>query len=142
MRVADVCLTVEEAVAVAGLIAAAVETARVEDEGRGADAGADPTARVRQEVLEAAVWRAARYGVTDRLIDVVAGDLRPAEEVVQGLLTTLRPALEDGGAWELVSGGVQRILAEGTAADRQRAVYRRRGSLTDVARYIADATAS
>lgn len=143
VRVADVCLTVEEAVAVAGLIAAAAETARREDAGgRGADAAADPTARVRQEVLEAAVWRAARYGMSDRLIDVEAGDLRPAEEVMQGLLTTLRPALEEGGAWELVSGGVQRILTDGTAADRQRAVYRRRGSLTDVARFIADATGS
>jgi carboxylate-amine ligase len=139
MRVADVCLTVEEAVAVAGLIAAAVEIARLDDE---RDRGADPTVRVRPEVLEAAVWRAARYGVSDRLIDVVAGDLRPADEVARGLLTTLRPALEDGGAWELVRDGVERILTDGNAADRQRAVYRRRGSLTDVALFIAEATGS
>ncbi len=134
VRIADVCLTVDAAVTVAGLVAAMVATARQQAEGGGSR---DDT---RRELLEAAVWRAARHGLTEQLIDVEQGALRPAPEVVELLLTTLRPAMEDAGTWDRLTDGVRQILSGGTGAERQRAVLRQTGSLDDVARFIADQT--
>jgi glutamate---cysteine ligase / carboxylate-amine ligase len=134
VRIADVCLTVDEAVTVAGLVAAVVATARVQ-----AAAGAAPDDS-RHELLEAAVWRAARHGVTEKLIDVSAASLRPAPEVVAGLLTAVRPALEDDGTWDRIESGVGQIMSEGTGATRQRSARDRTGSLTEVAYFIADQT--
>ncbi|MGH9123981.1 MAG: carboxylate-amine ligase [Acidimicrobiales bacterium] len=136
VRIADVCLSVEEAVTVAGLVAAMVATACQ------AELNGSPLAEARPELLEAAVWRAARYGLTDRLIDVDGAVLRPAAETIAALLATLRPALEAAGDWETVSAGVARVLAEGTGAERQRAIRRRGGSAEDVIAYIARQTAA
>jgi carboxylate-amine ligase len=133
-RIADVCLTVDDAVTLTGLIAALVEEAR-----RDARAGV-PSFDPRHELLEAAVWRAARHGLGERLIDVVAGELRPAADVVEGLLARLRPALEGAGSWDRVREGVDRLLRGGTGAERQRAVLRRNGRIADVIGYIADQT--
>jgi carboxylate-amine ligase len=133
-RIADVCLTVDDAVTLTGLIAGLVETAR-----QRALAGA-PLQDQRHELLEAAVWRAARHGLQDQLIDVTVGKLRPAPEVVEGFLTAIRPALEDTGNWERVRHGVDRLLGDGTGAERQRAILRRTGQLADVVEFIAQQT--
>ncbi len=136
VRIADVCLTVDDAVTLAGLVGAMVATARQ------SEADGVPLDDPRYELLEAAVWRAARHGLGDRLIDVARATLQPAAEVVRGLLRTLRPALEEANAWDRVDEGVQAVLAQGNGATRQRAVLRRTGSLTDVAHFIAEQTAS
>jgi carboxylate-amine ligase len=135
VRIPDVCLTVDEAVTVAGLIAAMAATARGD-----AEAGREPP-DARSELLEAAVWRSARYGLHERLIDVGSASLLPAPEVVLTMLAALRPALEEADVWERIDDGVRGIIAGGTGATRQRAVYRKSNSLADVARYIADQTA-
>ena len=135
LRIADVCLTVDEAVTLAGMTAAMVSSARADALGGGEPP--DP----RPELLEAAVWRAARHGLEERLIDVEAGELRPAIEVVGDVLQTLRPAMEEAGTWDRVDDGVAQVLREGTGAERQRAAYRRRGRLGDVAHLIAEETA-
>ena len=136
VRIADVCLTVDDAVTLAGLIAAMVATAR-QDAARGG-----PGDDARYELMEAAVWRAARHGLTDRLIDVPSAGLLPASEVVRGLLDTLRPSLEDSGTWDRVDQGVEQILRHGGGASQQRQRYRASGSLGAVARFIADQTAA
>jgi carboxylate-amine ligase len=134
VRVADVCLTVDEAVTVAGLAGAMVATARRQAEATGSR---DDT---RRELLEAAVWRAARHGLTEQLIEVEQGTLRPASEVVEGLLTTLRPAMEEAQTWDRLSEGVRQILSRGTGAARQRQVFRQTGSFDEVIRFVADQT--
>jgi carboxylate-amine ligase len=137
VRIPDVCLTVDEAVTVAGLIAALVAAAQA----REAEAdGLSMPEDTRYELLEAAVWRAARFGLSERLIDVPDAALRPAEEVVGSLLATVRPVLEEAGAWARVEQGVRHILAQGNGATRQRAVLRGGGAMADVARFIADQT--
>jgi carboxylate-amine ligase len=136
VRIADVCLTVAEAVTMAGLVAAMAATAARElMSGR-------PRDDARHELLEAAVWRAARYGLTDQLIDVNAAVPRPANDVVAALLTTLRDALEESGSWDRVGAGVEEIVGRGNGAARQRAVLGRTGHFGDVINYIADQTAS
>jgi len=136
VRIADVCLTVPEAVTMAGLIAAMAATAELDL------APSRPGADTRHELLEAAVWRAARYGLTGQLIDVTDSVLRPAIDVVCALMATLRDALEETGMWDRVTAGVEEIVGQGDGAARQREVFRRTGRMEDVITYIADQTAS
>lgn len=133
-RAADVCLTVDEAVMIAGLTRALVRTAY-----EGAKRGA-PFPAARQELLRAAQWRAARFGLGADLIDVAGERAVPARDLVHALLAHVRPALEALGDWDEVSTLVSDTLARGNGADRQRAVYARTGRIEDVAEFIAAET--
>jgi carboxylate-amine ligase len=125
-RACDVCATVDDAVVVAGLTRAlAWICAREEVDGRPGDDR-------KQEVLEAAMWRAARYGLDSTLVSPGASAPRPAPEVVAELLDHLRPGLEAHGDWEAVGEGVARIVSSGNGAHRQRAVFATRRDLHDV----------
>lgn len=131
-RVADVGMTVDDTVMTAGLVRALAVTAARE---------ALPSKPVRPELIRAATWRAARYGIGADLVDVVAGTARPARELIGGLLERLRPALVDAGDWDEVSSLVAGILADGTPADRQRRVWAATGKLESVVEFIVEATA-
>lgn len=134
LRVADVPLTVEESVTVAGLFRALVVEATTQVE------AGHPTPSVRPEILRAALWRAARYGLEGDLLDVRAPASRPAGDVLDALVERLRPHLEDLGDDDVVCAGVARVVAEGTGAERQRRALARRGRLSDVTDAIAAAT--
>ncbi len=118
-RVTDVCLRAEDAVVVAGLARALTETAL-----RRRDAMGD---RPPAAMLDAGLWRAARHGLDERLVDPRAAELRPAAEVVAALLDHVADALVAAGDAERVHEGVSRILAEGNGAARQRDVLARCG---------------
>ncbi|HEX8189236.1 MAG TPA: carboxylate-amine ligase [Pyrinomonadaceae bacterium] len=133
-RVTDVCLTVDEAVMIAGLSRALTRTCY------GQVARGEPLKRVRPELLRAAKWRAARYGLDADLIDVEEGKSVPAHELVGRLLTRLRNALEEDGAWEEVGELVRATLKGGNGAARQRAAYTRAGSFEDVVEFIVSET--
>ena len=98
--------------------------------------------RPRPELLRAAKWRAARHGIDAELVDVLAGRARPAAELVEGFLAAIRPGLEAGGDLEEVTGLVRATVAGGTAAARQRQVFRRTRSLEAVVDLVADETAA
>jgi YbdK family carboxylate-amine ligase len=115
-RVADVCPRMEDAVLYAALVRSLVRTAA------GWAAAGRPPAAVRTEVLRAAHWRAARYGLTSDLWHQGSRQLRPAADVVGHLLAELRPDLTANGEWAQVSALVEDLLARGTSADRQRRV--------------------
>jgi glutamate---cysteine ligase / carboxylate-amine ligase len=134
-RVADSVMTVDEAVMVAGLVRALAVTAHA-----AADRG-DPDPRPRPELLRAAKWRAARHGLEADLVDVLAGQARPAAELVEAFLAEIRPALEEAGDLEEVTELVRATLAGGTGAARQRQVFRRTGRLEDVVDLVVEATA-
>jgi carboxylate-amine ligase len=125
-RVTDVCLTVDEAVMIAGLVRA---TAR-DCYGR-AVRGERPVP-VRPELLRAAKWRAARYGLDAELIDVERVVSVAAHDLVERLLARLRGALEEDGAWEEVSELVGATLRRGNGAARQRAAFARGSSVDEV----------
>lgn len=125
-RAADVMMRAEEAVAVAVIARALVETYHghvVEDR---------PLSTPRPELLRAALWRAARYGLEDRLFDVEATESHPAAEVVGRLLEVIRPVLSERGEWDEVRSLVERLLVDGTGAVRQRRALERRGEMGDV----------
>jgi carboxylate-amine ligase len=131
-----VCLTVDEAVMVAGLVRALARTCY------GEVSRGEPLAAVRPELLRAAKWRAARYGTEADLIDVEGGRAVPAVELIERLLAHLREALEEDGAWEEVGGLVRATLQRGNGAARQRAAFARAGSFRDVVDLIVAETAA
>jgi carboxylate-amine ligase len=133
-RVTDVCLTVDEAVMIAGLIRALARTCH------GQVMREEPLAPVRPELLRAAKWRAARYGLDAELIDVEKGEAVAAHDLVERLLARLRGALEEDGAWEEVSGLVRATLRGGNGAGRQRAAFERDNSFEGVVDYIVAGT--
>lgn len=133
-RVSDVCLTVDDAVAVAGLARALVRTCHAEA------ARGGPAPHPRAELLRMATWRAARYGLEGDLLDVVGERSVPAAEMIDTLLGFIRRALEEHDEWEVVSGLVHQIVHGGSGAARQRRAFRRAGRLEDVVDFVVDAT--
>ncbi|MDP9050397.1 MAG: glutamate--cysteine ligase, partial [Acidobacteriota bacterium] len=133
-RATDICLTVDEAVMLAGLVRALARTAYLEHE---RDA---PYATVRPELLRAAHWRAARFGLDGELVDLVQGRTVPAKELVEGFLAELRDALEEAGDYDEVAAAVRDVVQGGNGAARQRAAFARSGKLEDVVDYIVAQT--
>ncbi len=123
VRVADVGLTVRDAMAIAGLARALVAHSGLAG---GRDIG------VRQELLRAASWQAAKTGIGGRLVDPADGSAAPAPEAVHRLLSELERALDLTGDGDLVRQLVAEILAQGTGADRQRAAFQSGGDIGEV----------
>lgn len=134
LRVTDVCLTVDEAVMVASLCRALARVCH-DEAVRG-----QPVPRPRPELLRAAKWRAARYGLSADLVDPVGGRAVPAAELVEALLGLVRPALEDGGEWDEVSSVVHETMARGNGAARQRQAFAHHRRLEDVVDFVVGAT--
>jgi carboxylate-amine ligase len=133
-RVTDVCMTVDEAVMVAGLVRALVQTChRHALEGR-------PVPSPRPEILRAATWRAARFGLDGDLVDLTSVRAKPATTVVEGLLDFVKESLEDQGDWDEVAGIVRRTIACGTGAARQRQALEQGGRPEDVVDLITSET--
>lgn len=133
-RVTDVCMTVDEAVMVAGLVRALARTCY-----DGAIKG-EPFPAPRHELIRAAHWRAARYGLDTSLVDVEQECAVPARELVEKFLAFVRPSLEEYGDWDEVSSIVQETMQQGNGAVRQREVYKRTGRLEDVVDFIVAET--
>lgn len=133
-RVADVCLTVDEAVLQAGLCRALVRMCRAR-----VRSGMPPPG-VRNELLQAAKWRAARFGLEDRLFDPLTRSLLAPAMLFEQLFVELRDALDAEGDTEQVTELLDKVLCDGSAAKRQRAAFAASGRLQDTVDLIADAT--
>ncbi|RIV40057.1 carboxylate-amine ligase [Micromonospora radicis] len=116
VRVGDVCPTVDDAVLVAALVRALVDT--MIDRVR----GGIPPARIRDCLVAAAHWRAAHEGLDGELVDLRGGGARPAWHLVDELLDTVAPALTRHGDLDLVVGQLDRLRRDGTGASRQRRI--------------------
>lgn len=117
VRVCDVCADVADAPVLAALARGLVSTTAQQ-----ARQG-EPHPRIRSELLRAATWRAARWGVEGRLVDPRSGDLVPAWDLVDQLVEMLGDALSDAGDEQRVRDGLRRIRARGTGARLQREAY-------------------
>src|SRR5271170_2667206 len=135
LRLCDSCPSVDTILLIAGLFRALVE--REVDAAR---AGA-PAIILSPALGRAALWRAARSGLEDELVDVSAPASRPAAEVVTELVDLLRPQLETSGDWDTVTQLTRQALIAGTSSARQRRALRRRGRLTDVVDQLIAETA-
>jgi len=93
---------------------------------------------LQREALEESYYQASRYGLEARLM-VDGGEAAPATEVAARALEEAAPYADDlDGPGALVE--IERILAEGNGADRQRAAFER-GGIPAVLDYLAEATA-
>ncbi len=127
LRICDACPLVDDAMLIAGLFRAMVAAA-MEAEERGEQF--KPRA---QPVHRAAVWRAARSGVTGQLLDASSRpEPRPAPDVIRDLQERHRAQLEDSGDWAETSTLLEMLLSRGASADRQRSAFSERGRLADV----------
>lgn len=131
IRVADTCTEVEDALIVVALARALVETLAP---------GSEPHAPVRSDVLRAAMWRAARYGLDGDLVHPQTWQLVAAADALHALVDRVGPALAEAGDTDLVADGLSRLAATGTGARRQRAAYERSGDLRGVVADLVDRT--
>ncbi|MCU1546062.1 MAG: YbdK family carboxylate-amine ligase [Homoserinimonas sp.] len=114
IRVADVCMEVDDAVAIAALIRALVETASQEWR-----AGIAPQP-IPVSQLRLAMWSASRYSVDDQLVHPILARQCAARVAVDALLTHVKPALVHNGDYIRTENIIDRIFASGTGAHRQR----------------------
>jgi carboxylate-amine ligase len=131
VRIADICTDLEDALVVVALVRALVET------GSGARPEAEP---VRTDVLRAAFWRAARYGLSGDLAHPGTWNPVPALDALAALVEHVSPALEAAGDRTLVEDGLARIAAAGNGARRQRAAYERTGDVRGVVADLVERT--
>lgn len=129
IRVADVCTDVRDAVLIAVLCRALVATCA--DRWR----AGEQALPIRPELRRAAVWRAARYGLTGELLDPRTRRPVPAERAVAALLDELEPALTGTSDLQLAREGTARLLREGTGSEHQR----RAGDGGDLIAVVRDA---
>jgi glutamate---cysteine ligase / carboxylate-amine ligase len=126
IRVADVCVELEDTLMVAALCRALVETA-VAEAARG-----DPVPQMPTSLLRLAVWRAGHDGVGGVLVDPVSRRPRPWIEVMRDLVGHVQDALEGFGDIERVEVGIDRLARVGTGATGQRRTFAKTGQLLDV----------
>ncbi|MGX5817016.1 carboxylate-amine ligase [Chitinophaga lutea] len=82
-------------------------------------------------------WRASRYGIDGNLIDFGKEMEVNTRALIYELLDFVDDVLDDLGVRSTVAEGVQRILSEGTGADKQLQVYESSGQdLVAVTDYI------
>ncbi len=135
-RIADSCTTIDEIVVQAGLSRALAQ--RCLDE---LERGVSPR-EVSPELLRAAKWRAARFGLTGSLLDPISAELLPAHSLVDRLFTYVRPALEEAGDWDEMTTLVERMKRLGSSAERQRRVLSEANRLEDVVDLLVKETAT
>ncbi len=115
-RVADTALTVDHAVLQALLSRALVQRALADL------AGGREASPLSPQVAAAAVWAAARHGLSGDLVDAAAETRRPAWTLVDELLAHVRAPLEESGDLAEVRKLVDAVRDGGTGAAQQRAV--------------------
>jgi glutamate---cysteine ligase / carboxylate-amine ligase len=114
IRVADVCLHVEDATLLAALCRGLVDTAA---EGW---ALRSEVPQVPTELLRLANWQAGHDGVDGSLLDPFTARPRPAADVLADLLAHVTPALAKAGDLEGVERQLHVVLRRGNGARRQR----------------------
>jgi carboxylate-amine ligase len=132
-RFADVCTRVEEAVCLGALLQAIVlKVYKLRRD--------NMTFRVYgSEFIEENKWRAVRYGLDGRLIDLGKETEMPARDLIRELVEWFIADVVDELGSRAEIEYVYRILDEGSSADRQLATYRATGDYKAVVdRLIAE----
>jgi len=118
VRICDVCTTVDEAVAIAGLIQALVATL-IKLRNQNLNWRIYPN-----ELIAENKWRAVRFGLDGKLIDYGKRESVPMRLLGQELLDMVDDELDALGSRAALQT-VQHILAQGTSSHRQLAVFHR-----------------
>lgn len=90
------------------------------------------------ELLDAALWHAARHGLTGDLVHPLENGLAPASVVIQALLDETHQALKSSGDLAITTALTEQLLLVGTGADRQRQAFAQ-GGREGLATFLASA---
>jgi carboxylate-amine ligase len=123
IRVFDVVTEVDDIALLAGLSRGLVDAAATDRLPNGTN--------WRSDLLRAAHWRAARDGIGHDLVHPVSGAPAPAREVAEASIEACRGSLDKADRAALTDR-LERMIARGTGASRQRSVVERGGSVADV----------
>ncbi|MFE3546392.1 glutamate--cysteine ligase [Nocardia sp. NPDC059177] len=134
VRVSDVPATAEESALLAALIRGIVTM------GLRSIAAGEPPAMVSGEMLRAAYWNAARFGLDGNGLDLVACRVVPHHDLLTQLIRSVEPALAESEDLEFVTRAVAALSGRGNGARRQVAALRARGDIGDVVAELAGAT--
>jgi carboxylate-amine ligase len=93
----------------------------------------------RKHMLDENKWRAVRYGIEGKLIDIDRAREVSVWELIERLLAWLDDVVDDLGSRREIEY-VHTILSKGTSADRQRAVYRQTGDFRAVVEHVVEET--
>jgi len=132
IRVADTCTDVDDALVVAALARALVETFATASPAESAP---------RSDLLRAAWWRAARYGLSGSLVHPETWELVPAAEAMTSLRDRVGDALAAAGDTDRVNDGLARLGSAGNGARQQRQAFERSGDLRAVVADLVERTA-
>ena len=124
-RVPDVCTDAEDAILLSALARGLVDTAADPATGH-------PVPTWRSDLLRAASWRASRHGLSGDLVSPDSMELTSSRAAVESLVDHVRPALEHTEDDALVHDLLERVLARGGGATRQRRIFEKEGSLEAV----------
>jgi carboxylate-amine ligase len=134
IRIADVGLTAEDAVLLAGLVRALVVTILAE-----ARAGVAPRP-VRTSLVVASLTAAARDGYPGHGVDPFTGESLPQHLIVGRLLEYVRPAMRATGDLSTIDRQLAVVRAGETGAARQRTLFAEAASPTAFVAKLASAT--
>jgi carboxylate-amine ligase len=134
-RICDMCTKVDEAVAIVALFQALVaKHYRMRKD--------NTTFRIyRRDLIAENKWRAVRYGLDGKLLDLGKQAEVPTRDLMYELVDFVDDVLDDLGSRREVEY-VFKILAEGTSADRQLQTYRETGDLKAVVDRVVAETVS
>ncbi len=136
VRIADAGTRVDDVVLVAALSRALVAAAVAD-----AEAGL-PVPALDPPLVAVARWRAARYGIQGDQYDPVARRPEPAGGVLGRLTARCADALDEAGDRAIVAELLDRLVADGGSAARQRGVLRRGGRMEDLVDHVLAETAA
>jgi carboxylate-amine ligase len=132
-RMCDVTTKVEEAVAIAALTQAlVVKLHRLYKNNQS-------WRLYRRALIEENKWRAARYGIEGKLIDLGKEEEVPMRSLIPELLELVDDVVDDLGSRPAVNY-VNTIMKDGTSAERQMRVYAQTNDLKAVVRHIVAET--
>ena len=135
IRICDICTRVDEAICLTAILQAIV--AKVWKLRRD-----NLTFRIYPaELIEENKWRAVRYGLDGKMVDLGKGEEVETRAVIRELIEWfIADVVDELGSRKEVEYAF-RILEEGTSADRQLATYARTGDLKDVVDQLIRETA-
>ena len=93
----------------------------------------------RRRLIDENRWRASRYGIDGRMIDFGREAEVDTRELLSELLDFISPEVDELGSSQEIEH-VERILREGTGADRQIAAWERQHNMHDVVDLIVEET--
>ncbi len=129
VRICDLPMRIEETVAIAALCqAVAAKLYSLYEQNLS-------FRQYRRSLLMENKWRAVRYGLDGKLIDWGRQVEMPARDLIKELLDFVDPVVDSLGSRDEITY-IERILAEGSGADRQLQVFKETNDMREVVKYI------